>query len=300
MLSSLTPHCHSLHTHRQTHWSLNLHSLVDSSTASECRSPLRSVWCRCLLREFSAASAMPTTLDVTFYGAPNETVVGFEFLFAILFGMCLIRFMYIWMHRPHHYPNDQMRLAALGARCLRLLSIPMMAALFILFARVDPGIKSGQFWELDSLSRGWWCVIRIMLGVVATLCATVFESHPLFRIWPSLTVPLISILDLLSQANFAARISCIEYGQCTDDTDERQTMYDYAWRDMASAVLTLTFAGISTWCWFLYGVCGNDFLLPRQELRQAATRLDKFSRKPKEARRKTQEENQLEKMLGYN
>jgi hypothetical protein len=240
------------------------------------------------------------TLGITFHGLPNEAVIGFEFIFSMLFGMLLIRGAYIWMHRPHQYPNDQVHLAALGARWLKFLTIPMMTVLLILSARIDPGIPAGKFWELDSISRGWWCVIRIMIGAMATLCASVFETHPLFRAWASMTVPLISICDLLSQANFAVQISCIEHGLCQSDDELRSDLYNLAWRDIVSAVLTLAFTGVSTWCWFLYGIWRNDLHMPRMELRGMSARLDKIRMKPREIRRRTEDENQLEKMLGYN
>ena len=240
-------------------------------------------------------------MGITFHGMPNEAMIGFEFIVAMLLGTILIRTLYIWMHRPHFYPNDQVYLAALGAKWLRFMMVPIMTCLLILTVRISPGIEHGKFWELDSVTRGWWCVIRIMIGVLATLCVSVFESHPLFRMWPSLTMPLVSILDLISQANFATQISCLEHGLCQPDDAYRSHLYRLAWRDVVSAVLTLIFTGVSTWCWFVYGIASNDLPMPRLELRKMSKRLDKIRTKPKEIyRRRMEDENQLEKMLGYN
>lgn len=67
------------------------------------------------------------------------------------------------------------------------------------------------------------------------------------------------------------------------------------------SVVQLTYTGLSTWLWFLYGVASNDLVMPRKEHRVMSARLDKIRLKPKEqTRRQTEEENQLEKMLGYN
>jgi hypothetical protein len=61
------------------------------------------------------------------------------------------------------------------------------------------------------------------------------------------------------------------------------------------------FTGVSTWLWFLHGILSNDLPLPRLEHRLMSARLDKIRLKPKEVqRRQTEEENNLEKMLGYN
>jgi hypothetical protein len=75
-------------------------------------------------------------------------------------------------------------------------------------------------------------------------------------------------------------------------------------------LVQLMFFGVSTWLWFLYGLVGNDVVLPRAEHRRMAAQLDKVKLKPKETRPRIQgaagrqyvneDENQLEKMLGYN
>jgi len=71
-------------------------------------------------------------------------------------------------------------------------------------------------------------------------------------------------------------------------------------RFSVSFVLQLTYTGVSTWLWFIYGVWSNDLYMPRLEHRAMSARLDKIRLKPKEVRRHTEDENQLEKMLGYN
>jgi hypothetical protein len=272
----------------------------------------------------------------------------------MMLGTLLVRSLYIFMHRKHHYPDDQVYLLVLGSKTIKLLAVAMLLVLCLLGFRVRPGIVAGQFWQLDSLTRGWWCIIRICIGMLAALCASVFETHWLFRAWASLTVPLAATLDLLSQAQFAVHISCIDHGLCQPDDALLQELYALAWRDIVSAILTvsctsdsagcgvfavsplplapatdtfcvchfvllfcacslpvqLMFFGVSTWLWFLYGLVGNDVVLPRAEHRRMAAQLDKVKLKPKETRPRIQgaagrqyvneDENQLEKMLGYN
>lgn len=177
---------------------------------------------------------------ITFYWLPNDVVIGFVFLFAMFFATLAARVLYILMHRRHQYPNDQVHLAVLGAKTLRTLSILMLIALCLLGFRVSPGIEHGQFWALDSVSRGWWCIIRMAIGGLAALCASVFETHPAFRAWSSLTIPLCAVLDLLSESNFAVQISCIDHGLCLPDDRKLNALYAYAWRDVISAVLTVS------------------------------------------------------------
>jgi len=182
-------------------------------------------------------------LGVTFYRFPNDVLVGFMFVFSMLFGVLIIRALYILMHRPHNYPNDQVHLAVLGSKALKILSLFMLIALGLLGFRVQSSIGDGQFWVLDSLSRGWWCIIRICIGALAALCASVFDTNPVFRAWSSCTVPLAAVLDLLSQTNFAVRISCIEHGLCLPDPPLVDSLYALAWRDIISAVITVRRGG---------------------------------------------------------
>jgi hypothetical protein len=179
-------------------------------------------------------------LGVTFYSFPNDVVTGFIFVIAMMLGTLLVRSLYIFMHRKHHYPDDQVYLLVLGSKTIKLLAVAMLLVLCLLGFRVRPGIVAGQFWQLDSLTRGWWCIIRICIGMLAALCASVFETHWLFRAWASLTVPLAATLDLLSQAQFAVHISCIDHGLCQPDDALLQELYALAWRDIVSAILTVS------------------------------------------------------------
>jgi len=70
--------------------------------------------------------------------------------------------------------------------------------------------------------------------------------------------------------------------------------------------------GFSTWLWFMFGVFRNDLVMPRAEHRAMKARLDKLKMLRKGANAQegrpgahnrpmlNEEENQLEKMLGYN
>lgn len=178
-------------------------------------------------------------LGTTFYSFPNELITGFIFVVSMALGTLLVRSLYILMHRKHHYPDDQVYLLVLGSKALKVLAVAMLIALALLGFRVRPGIEAGQFWQLDSLSRGWWCIIRMVVGVLAALCASVFETHFLFRMWASLTIPLASILDLLSQAQLAMNLSCIDHGLCQPDPSKEKELYALAWRDIVSAILTV-------------------------------------------------------------
>jgi len=259
---------------------------------------------------------MLLSLGTTFYSFPNELITGFIFVVSMTLGTLLVRSLYILMHRKHHYPDDQVYLLVLGAKTIKVLAVFMLIALGLLGFRVKHGIEAGQFWQLDSVSRGWWCIIRLVIGVLAALCASVFETHFLFRMWASLTVPLAAVLDLLSQAQFAMHISCIDHGLCQPDPSKERELYALAWRDIVSAILALMFFGVSTWLWFMFGLFGQDVSMPRAEHRAMAARLDKVKLKPKELRRgagamgaagrqhladgAANEDSQLEKMLGYN
>jgi hypothetical protein len=239
-------------------------------------------------------------LGLTFNNTPEEIVIGFVFVFSMLAGMLIIRSLYIIMHRAHLYANDEIHLAVDATTAMKCMILPLMVVLLILLNRATLPIASGQFWTMGALENGWWCVIRVMLGVLLTLSASVYETHPLFRAWVSLTLPLISILDLISHQNYAARISCLEHGICIPNPPLLAQLYTRAYRDLFSAFISLTYFCVSVWAWFLLGVYRNDMHFPREEHRRMTRRLDHIRIKPKITRRKTNEEESLEKMLGYN
>jgi len=249
---------------------------------------------------------------ITFYSLPNDLIIGVIFMMSILSSLLLIRILYIRMHAPHHYPSDPMNLAVLGGRSLKALAVLMLIALSLLGFRVNASAPRGSvdehsMWTLDALTRGWWCIIRITLGALAALCAAVADKHWILRMWPSVTAPLIPILDLISQSHLATRISCIEHGLCVDDDDEKSTLYNLAWRDIVSSIISLTFTMVCIWLWLQYGLYSNDLSLPRAELRAMSQRLDKTKWKknvplgPDGMRRRGMvDDNQFEKMLGLN
>jgi hypothetical protein len=180
-------------------------------------------------------------LGITVYQVPNNAILGFIFVLAMLLSVMVIRVLYIIMGRvKHHYPNDEVFLGMVGCKAIRILSMVMLFTVCLLGFRVDSAIPPGKFWELDSLTRGWWCIIRICIAGLCALCATVFETHWSFRLWASVTMPLCSVLDLLSEGNFAVQLSCLDHGLCQPDAMLRKQLYLLAWRDIVSAVLTVS------------------------------------------------------------
>jgi hypothetical protein len=149
----------------------------------------------------------------------------------------------------------------------------------LLGLRVQYSIPYDDFFSLNALNTSWWCIIRIFLSTLVAVSATLFDSHSIFRLYSVCALPVLLLLDLLSEESLASQVDCIDRGRCAGDN--RTHLYLMTLRDLFSIGLHAIDLAFACWLTALFGACSNDIYLPRKEHRILTARLDKMSLGPK-------------------
>jgi hypothetical protein len=233
-----------------------------------------------------------------FHDIANEHALGYSVILSILITGFMIRALY-WFSAENHenYPSTAIYLAVIGKRWLSRLSFCSVCMISLLAFHIEYSYKStSSFFSLDSISVGWWCVIRIILCTLAALATSLFDSSTFFRITCICVYPICSILDMLSEISLVLQLHCISSGTCRTTALASTSTYNnlnlMAWRDHGSIVVTLTCFGLSSWLAACYGFGQSTIYLPPLEHRMMSKRLDYLQiTKPKLNRNKQTQNN---------
>jgi len=212
-------------------------------------------------------------------GVPNELFLGSTALIAALVGGIHLRSVYfLFPSTASPVRNDSADMVVAGSRGIRLYATLLLIAAAFLIPRFKqpipgPGSSASPVFTFSPYSETSWMIARAALVLTIAGASSAFERHPVFRILCCIAAPLSASVDALSELDYAAFLSCIVDGICTDpDGSITYSLRLYVARDLVSCTLALI---IWLFCIPLSVVCGlfsNSVILYRKEYRDAMKR----------------------------
>jgi len=217
-----------------------------------------------------------------FQGSPVSTYVVIPLVAGVVGSALLVRSLYRFTRTGGDYKNLGAMLAARGHRILKIITLlTLLCTLLLGFRGNTASPYPLSYWSLSAINESRWAVTRIMVTGVMAANAMVFDAHMVFRWMTVLLLPLLSILDLCSFADFTERIACIERGICAYGAGALNRMTWLAYRDVVGCSMMLICLGVSLSLLVLFGLCSNRLYLPKKEHRVFASHVDRMNIAPK-------------------
>jgi hypothetical protein len=177
-------------------------------------------------------------------GIPNDFIIANLTCAAAILGAGLPRFIF-FLERKNKVERLHNVLLS-GLSCLRIISLILLVATSFLLGR-STITSPRDFWSIQSLNKGYWCVLRTGIVLLLVGAMYLFDKHPLLRLVALLLAPVSGAIDYFSQVDMVNTVSCMNTGTCVEKSLDWQ--YFFIYRDMISGGLTVRSPPPATLFW---------------------------------------------------
>lgn len=213
--------------------------------------------------------------DLTFLTVPNELWIASAALVAATVLLTTIRIVH-WRAVPTGKHETAAHVQAVqGLKYLRFWGCVSAFVSLFLSIMFTTKVPHGNF-DRDAFNKGVWAAVRMVFTIVIGLAAYLFDASPKLRQFCCLVTPLLVVLDMVSQMDFAQDVYCLVEDYCVPSHSlSESTLTGLVFRDLIAMVTDITVMTLSFWLIAYHGVTANRVYMPRKEHRELSRALSR-------------------------